>query len=157
MTDNEPRPSAIPWPPILLAGALIGPIFFAYVFPLPWPGVGDLAALVAGWFLILAGLFFVGWGIWTLNKHETTVMPHKKSERLVTDGPFALRRNPIYLGDVVILLGLAIVTSNLWFVVAAFAFAVLVTWLAILPEERHLEAEFGDDYLKYKERVRRWI
>ena len=40
---------------------------------------------------------------------------------------------------------------------AAIAFVFLVTWLAILPEERHLEARFGEDYLAYKNRTRRWF
>ena len=45
----------------------------------------------------------------------------------------------------------------MWFVAAAAAFAALVTWLAILPEERHLERRFGKAYLDYKAKSRRWI
>ena len=56
-----------------------------------------------------------------------------------------------------ILLGLAEVTKNIWFAILAPLFAILVTWLAIIPEERHLEARFGDAYRSYKERSRRWI
>ena len=56
-----------------------------------------------------------------------------------------------------ILLGAAELTKNIWFVVCAALFAILVTVLAILPEERHLEARFGDDYREYKSRSRRWL
>ena len=84
-------------------------------------------------------------------------MPHRRVDRLVTNGPFRFRRNPIYLGEVFIMLGLAEATKNVWFVAAALGFALLVTWLAILPEERHLEARFGEDWRRYKETARRWI
>ena len=157
MTADEHIPSRIPWPPLILAGVLVGAWLFGLFLPLPWPGLDDVAARVAGWFLIVLGVGVIAWAILTLKKHGTTVMPHKGAQILVTDGPFALRRNPIYLGDVFILLGLAIVTANLWFVVFSVVFVVLITWLAVLPEERHLEATFGEEYLRYKERVRRWI
>ena len=76
---------------------------------------------------------------------------------LVTDGPFRFRRNPIYLADILILLGLAELTKNIWIVILTPVFAVLMTWLAILPEERHLESRFGDAYRAYKERTRRLL
>ena len=55
------------------------------------------------------------------------------------------------------LLGVAEVTKNVWFVMGAAAFALLVTWLAILPEERHLEKRFGEAYRAYKAKSRRWL
>jgi protein-S-isoprenylcysteine O-methyltransferase Ste14 len=63
----------------------------------------------------------------------------------------------MYLGDVLIFLGIAEVTKSVWFVAAAAAFGVLVTILQIIPEERRLESQFGDTYLDYKARSRRWI
>lgn len=84
-------------------------------------------------------------------------MPNQRSDHLVTIGPYAFRRNPIYLGEVFVMFGLAEVTSNIWFVIAGLVFAVAVTWLAILPEERHLEARFGAAWIEYKEKTRRWI
>ena len=83
--------------------------------------------------------------------------PDAGATALVTDGPYRRFRNPIYLADCLILLGLAELTKNVWFVAAAVAFVVLVTWLAILPEERHLERRFGAAYLDYKAKSRRWI
>ena len=59
--------------------------------------------------------------------------------------------------DVMILLGAAELSKNIWFVIGAAVFGVLVTVLAILPEERHLEARFGDAYRNYKQRSRRWL
>jgi protein-S-isoprenylcysteine O-methyltransferase Ste14 len=93
----------------------------------------------------------------TLRRHGTTVLPDVGATVLVTDGPFRRFRNPIYLADCLILLGLAELTKNVWFVIAAVVFAILVTWLAIRPEEAHLEARFGDAYLDYKAKTRRWL
>jgi protein-S-isoprenylcysteine O-methyltransferase Ste14 len=84
-------------------------------------------------------------------------MPHKAADKLVTDGPFRIRRNPIYMGEVLIFLGLAQATLNIWLAIMAPIFAIAILRLAILPEERHLEARFGQEYLDYKERTRRWF
>jgi protein-S-isoprenylcysteine O-methyltransferase Ste14 len=156
-TPEEKRASALPWPPILLAAALGAGLVLGRLYPLPWPGLDDLAARVVGYALGAAGIALAAWGVFTLYRAETTVLPHKRVDRLVTHGAFRFRRNPIYMGEVLILLGLAQVTGNIWLAIMAPLFALAVLWLAILPEERHLEARFGEVYLEYKERTRRWF
>ena len=125
--------------------------------PLGWPGVDDAATRIVGRGIGAAGLALLIWSVWTLKRHGTTVRPDKAADVLVTDGPFRFRRNPIYLAHALILFGAAELTKNIWFVIFAVAYGALVTWLAILPEERHLEARFGDAYREYKERTRRLI
>ena len=88
---------------------------------------------------------------------RTNVWPHRQADLLVTAGPFRIWRNPIYMGEMLILLGLAQVTYNIWFAILAPVFALAVFKLAILPEESHLEARFGETYLDYKSRTRRWF
>ena len=85
------------------------------------------------------------------------MLPHKRADRLVTHGAFGFRRNPIYMGEVLMLLGLAQATGNIWMAIMAPLFALGVLVSAILPEERHLEARFGEAYLDYKGRTRRWF
>lgn len=156
-TTNYDRPSTVPWPPILLFATVTAAIVLGRMAPVPWPGLNDLAAQIVGTCIGCAGLALMVWAIWTLYRARTTVQPHRPADYLVTTGPFTRFRNPIYLGDVMVLLGVAELTKNLWFVAAAIAFAVLVTWLAIIPEERHLEAKFQNDYRDYKSRSRRWL
>jgi protein-S-isoprenylcysteine O-methyltransferase Ste14 len=76
---------------------------------------------------------------------------------LVTSGPFRYSRNPIYLGMLLWLLGLAILLGSL----SAFVFPILVFVLAnfvLIPiEERSMQEKFGEAYLEYKSRVRRWF
>lgn len=154
---SSERPSAFPWPPVLLVLVIAAAWILEMLLPLPWPGVGDTASRIAGLGLGAAGLVLLVWAIITLRRAGTTVLPDTGATALVTDGPFRFRRNPIYLADMIILLGIAELTRNLWLVLLTPVFGILVTWLAILPEERHLEARFGDAYREYKERTRRLL
>jgi protein-S-isoprenylcysteine O-methyltransferase Ste14 len=151
------RPSAIPWPPILFVGGLVAATVLDRVHPLPWPGLDDLPARIVGYGFGVAGLALMAWGFLTLHRADTTVLPHKRVDRLVAEGAFRFRRNPIYMGEVLIFFGLAELTHNIWFAIVAPLFAIAILGLAILPEERHLEEQFGQDYLDYKERTRRWF
>ncbi|MEQ1714838.1 MAG: isoprenylcysteine carboxylmethyltransferase family protein [Hyphomicrobium sp.] len=151
------RANTFPWPPVLLVLAIAGALALGHLAPLAWPGTGDTPARMVGLGAGARGLALITAGVLTLRRHETTVMPDKAATELVTTGPYRFFRNPIYLGDAMTLFGIAELTRNIWFVAAAALFAVLVTWLQILPEERHLEARFGEAYRDYKTRARRWI
>lgn len=159
----EPSPSAssransFPWPPVLLAAALAGAWLMGRIIPLGWPGLDDTPARLIGFVFGIGGAALIAWSVATLIRHKTTVMPDQISTVLVTSGPYSFFRNPIYLGETLVMLGIADVTKNIWFALAAMAFAVLVTLLQIGPEERHLEHRFGEAYREYKLRARRWI
>ena len=157
VSSSAERPSTIPWPPLLLVGAIVAALALGRYAPLEWPGVDDSPAHVIGIGLGLAGLAIFVWAGLTLKRHRTTIIPTQAASTLVTDGPFRFRRHPIYIADTLILLGAAELTHNVWFAVLALVFAVLVTWLAILPEERHLEAKFGDTFRAYKAKTRMWL
>jgi len=157
MQSQSSRPSSVPWPPILIAATLAAAVILGRVYPLSWPGLDDLAARLIGYGIGAAGLALMAWGILTLRRAGTTVLPDKAADRLVTEGAFRFRRNPIYMGDVLALIGLAQLTYNIWFAILAPPFALAILGLAILPEERHLEDRFGQAYLDYKERTRRWF
>lgn len=151
------RPSSVPWPPLLLVMAVVAAVALNRMRPLPWPGVHDTPARIVGLGIGVAGLALIVWAAMTLWRHNTTVLPNRGVSELVTDGPFRWRRNPIYVGDAMVLLGAAEMTNNIWFAIIVVPFVLLVTWLAILPEERHLEAKFGDRWRAYRDSTRRWI
>jgi protein-S-isoprenylcysteine O-methyltransferase Ste14 len=156
-TDTTSAPSAIPWPPLLFAAVLAIGWLAGWLYPLPWPGLDDWPARLVGYGLGIAGIALVAWATVTFRRAGTAIQPHRGADRLITDGPFRWRRNPIYMGHVLVFLGLAELTHNIWFVVLAAVYALAVYRLAILPEERHLEERFGQAYLDYKERTRRWF
>jgi protein-S-isoprenylcysteine O-methyltransferase Ste14 len=132
-------------------------VLLGRLYPIEWPGTNDLPARIIGNGLGIAGLALVAWGFLTLQRAGTTFLPNKRADQLVTGGAFRFRRNPIYMGEVLIFLGLAELTHNIWFAILAPLFALAVHLLAILPEEQHLETRFGQAYLDYKERTRRWF
>jgi protein-S-isoprenylcysteine O-methyltransferase Ste14 len=156
-SDPALRPTGFPWPPILALGGVVIGWWLQHAAPLPWPGVNDTAARVVGLGFGVAGAALAAWAILTMRRHDTTVLPHRGATALVTDGPFAHWRNPIYIADVLIILFLAEVAKSMWIVFFAPLFIILVTWLAILPEERHLTARFGDAYRNYQARTKRWL
>jgi protein-S-isoprenylcysteine O-methyltransferase Ste14 len=157
MEQHPSRPSGVPWPPIVIAVTLAAGLVLGGVYPLNWPGLDDLAARLIGYGLGGGGLALIGWGVLSLHRAGATVLPDQPTDRLVTDGAFRFRRNPIYMGEVLAFLGLAQLTYNIWFAILAPVFALALLQLAILPEERHLEERFGEVYLDYKERTRRWF
>jgi protein-S-isoprenylcysteine O-methyltransferase Ste14 len=149
--------TTFPWPPLLFVFSIALPWFLTIVAPLPWPGLNDTPASVVGVAFGSFGILLVGSALWTLRSQHTTYLPHRPATALVTSGPYRRFRNPIYLGEVLLLLYGAQITQSIWFVGAALLFVGLVTALQIIPEERHLEATFGEEYLAYKARSRRWI
>jgi protein-S-isoprenylcysteine O-methyltransferase Ste14 len=157
LPDTADRPTNIPWPPILIVAVIAGAALLSRVAPLQWPGLDDTAAHYVGLGLGALGIVLLVVSILTLRMAGTTARPHAGASVLVTTGPYRRFRNPIYLADCLILFGIAELTKNVWFVIGAFAFGLLVTWLAILPEERYLERRFGRAYLDYKAKSRRWI
>lgn len=155
--DIADRPSRVPWPPLLLVGLIAVAIALGYVAPMPWPGLNDTPARSIGLGIGAAGVALMVWAIVTLRAHNTTVLPDTGATNLVTTGPYRRFRNPIYLADTMIILGVAELTKNIWLVGAAAAFVALVSWLAIVPEEKHLARRFGQAYLDYKAKSRRWL
>ena len=92
-----------------------------------------------------------------LRRHGTTIMPNAGTQVLATAGIYGLSRNPIYLGNTIALLGIALALRWSWLLLLVPVTMAAVGALAIAREERHLELRFGDAYRVYKARVRRWI
>ncbi|MEO0729515.1 MAG: isoprenylcysteine carboxylmethyltransferase family protein [Pseudomonadota bacterium] len=155
--DAYTTPSRVPWPPVLLVSLGVAAYVLGRIYPLPWPGVNDLPARIVGLSFGVGAVVLTAWAFWEFYKARTNILPHRAAGTLITTGPFRRFRNPIYLADTLLLLCAAELTKNVWFAIAAACFVPLVTWLAILPEERHLTARFGDAYTDYVARSRRWI
>jgi protein-S-isoprenylcysteine O-methyltransferase Ste14 len=93
----------------------------------------------------------------TLRRAGTSVEPGAAPVRLVSHGPYRLSRHPLYLAQPLLLLGFACATGSVWFVAAAAVVTAALDRWVIVPEERDLEACFGDAFREYRGRVRRWL
>jgi protein-S-isoprenylcysteine O-methyltransferase Ste14 len=109
--------------------------------------------------LLIAGLLLMFVAVSSLVAARTTVNPLRPSRasRLVTTGIFGLSRNPIYLGDLLMLAALAVWLGNVVNVVLVVLFVGYIDRFQIIPEERALTHLFGESYLAYRARVRRWL
>ena len=91
------------------------------------------------------------------RQHETTVRPFERSTAMITSGVYRVGRNPMYLGFVLILLGVAIFLGSFSPFVVILLFAVLMDVGFIRVEERMMAVEYGEAWLAYKTKVRRWL
>ena len=153
--EIEARPNRLPWPPILYSVGVVTALALNAFWPietgLPWPwrGVG-LAVIGLGLGLDLLSIF-------TLVRHKTTFRPDQGTTQLVTSGPYAFSRNPIYLGNTIAFAGAALAFDMLWLVIVLPLVTLAVQRLAIEREERHLAKVFGGAWEAYRRRVRRWV
>jgi protein-S-isoprenylcysteine O-methyltransferase Ste14 len=158
MPDPTERPNAIPWPPLIYVGFAVAGVVLHRLLPLPWPeGVPFMVLAAAGLCLICAGVALELVTALTFRRHRTTILPHRGATALITDGPFAKSRNPIYVGNTLLLLGAGLLFGIAWFIPAALAAAFTTQKLAIEREERHLAARFGKAWEDYAARTPRWL
>lgn len=113
---------------------------------------------------VLVGLLPLGIGVWLLvsarrafARAKTTVMTFDPPNRLVTTGPFAFSRNPMYLGFFLVLVGAAVLAGYAVGFIAPLIFFVLAQAWYIPFEERAASAAFGGDYDSYRAVTRRWL
>lgn len=152
------KPNTIPWPPIIYFTAIIIGVVLNYLLPLPYllASVAD-GLYYVGIILIIIAILIDVLTFRELSKHRTTVMPHKSASNLVTSGTFGFSRNPIYLSNTMIVVGLFLMLQNTWLLISAFGAAFFTHHMAILREERHLLKLFGQEWIDYTNKVRRWI
>jgi len=106
---------------------------------------------------LLAGLAVVLWAAGIFRRAGTTIKPFEKSSALVVQGPYRFSRNPIYLGLVGGLLGIAILAGSVTPFLVVPLFAYLVDRRFISAEEAQLRQTFGSEYDAFSARVRRWL
>lgn len=91
------------------------------------------------------------------KRSSTAIEPWKPTSALITTGFYRWSRNPIYIGFCLFNMGIGIAFNNLWIFLSFIPGAILVYYIAIAREEAYLERAFGEEYLAYKRKVRRWL
>lgn len=143
------RPPRIAFVMLALAAALhwTVPIAHVVIFEAPWTGAAFL----------LAGFSVMMWAWWLFQRHAVAICPTAPTDRLLTRGIYAMTRNPMYLGMISMMLGVALTFGTLPFNIATLAYLVFIDRVFCAYEEAKLEATFGDEYRRYRARVRRWM
>ena len=114
-------------------------------------------AIAGGIVLVIAGLALSRAGARAIWKANSSIIPIRPTTAIVSEGVFALTRNPMYLSMVIIYAGIALLIGSAWAFILLPLVIIAVDRLVIAKEERYLAGKFGDAYLAYKSRVRRWI
>ena len=143
-------------PPIWLFAALVLSYWLGEVAPfglsLGHPITQFLAAVLIG-----AGVILMLLAVSEMRRQRTTVIPHLEPERLVQSGIFKRTRNPIYLGDILILAGFIL----RWDAPVALPLVPLLLWILetrfVIPEEDRMRRKFRQEFYRYTEKTRRWI
>lgn len=126
--------------------------------PLSLPrGVLTPAIIPGGAILIIVGAIIIVLTRRELAQHGQPTDPGHPTSKLVTTGVFSVSRNPLYLGGVCVLVGVALALNLPWVLVLLLPAIVACHYVLIAPEERYLAAKFGKEYHIYAASVRRWI
>lgn len=142
------------WPPLWLLAALLVTMMLDAVAP--WQAFGPVGRWI-GAVLVIAGVALMAAAVWKMRAARTTVIPRRDPAALVTGGVFRITRNPIYLGDALVLAG-----AILWWDVPLAVplvpiFMMIIQARFIRGEEARLRATFGRAFDDWAARVRRWI
>ena len=157
MKRHGPNSSGVMFPPPLLhLATLVAGLALHFAFPQGF--------LPETWMQLVTGLPFIGISVAlvasalrTMRRAGTDANAYKPTTAIVVDGPYRFSRNPMYLSFTALYIGIAFAVDALWpFVLLPMAL-VGISLGVIKREERYLEQKFGQEYLQYKGRVRRWI
>lgn len=140
-------------------GLFIFSIILAIIADRFWPIIKLITRPYSyiGILLMFSGLYLMVWGGMTMRAHRTTVEFRKSPTTLITIAPFNFSRNPGYLGQLLLVLGVAVLLGSLSPLFILLIDFLILNWIVLPIEEQNLEQTFGAQYLEYEKRVRRWI
>ena len=144
-------------PPLIYALGLVATYLINRAVPLwlahPEPRwLWRLGVVVA-----VAGVSLSLFGVATFRRHRTSVNPTKPSSVIVTTGPYAFTRNPMYLGLAVFYAGVGLLLDTWWAFITLPMVVVAVDRAVIRREERYLASAFGKEYEAFRAKTRRWL
>ena len=155
MADDQDNPGVRLPPPLIYLLPLLAGLVLDRRLHVPF--LPRRMARSLGWTLFGSGWVVCGWFMRTIKKYETPIRTDRPVPRLATDGPYRYTRNPGYLGLALLYSGIAVLRNSLWAIVPLPLVLYVIQREVIGREERYLERSFGEEYLAYKARVRRWV
>jgi protein-S-isoprenylcysteine O-methyltransferase Ste14 len=160
MTENSNHdaphgPNIRVHPPIIYAISILTGIGLNTLWPLAMPFA--LHGRIYGSIIIAIAAFIAAWSLLHFHRNDTDVRPDKPDSALITSGPYRFTRNPLYIVLSLAQITAAVWLDNLWVLLLVPVSIIVITRYAITREELYLEQLFGQKYLEYKQRVRRWF
>jgi protein-S-isoprenylcysteine O-methyltransferase Ste14 len=158
MEKNFTDSAAITIPPPIFFFVCLGcGLLLEYLFPIALINLPHVPRVIFGGIFIVIAVCFAASGFFMLIRNKTTFNTSKSTSKIVTNGVYRFSRNPLYFSLMLLLSGFAVLLSSLWLFMAIPVLYVLFLFKAVKPEEQYLLRKFGEEYLHYSEKVRRWI
>ena len=155
MANNSDHPDVIALPPVILLSFLVVGLALDAIWPAPvLPGTTQF---LVGPLMIAAGVGLMAAAMGRFSAAGTNVPTPLPTTAIVTDGPYKLTRNPIYISMALGFAGLAVTIDSLWLAGLVIPFMAVIHFGVVRREECYLENKFGDAYGRYRASVRRWI
>jgi protein-S-isoprenylcysteine O-methyltransferase Ste14 len=156
MGRSSDVPDIVVLPPVLVGGTLLIGILIHYAL---WavPLMPTVLARVLGVVVFIAAGALAHFAHLAMKRVGTNVLPTQPTLALATDGPFRFSRNPLYVAAIGVYLGVTLWVNGLAPLLLMLPMTWLLHWGIVLPEERYLEAKFGNAYQSYQRSVRRWL
>lgn len=144
-------------PPLIYAAIFLISILIQNIFPLSKLFFETSAARIAGWILIITGLVFDLPAVFRFFRTKNTLITIKPANSLQVSGIYSFTRNPMYLGLLFLYSGIGLLAGSWWTFILIPLLIVVISNYVIKGEENYLERTFGQSFLDYKIKVRRWI
>ena len=161
-TENGNTPESCPHgpgvklhPPVIYGISILSGIVLNNYWPLTMPY--GIHGHLYGSIVIAIAILIAGLSILKFHRASTDVRPDKPDTALITSGPYRYTRNPLYIVLTLTQVTVALWFNNAWVLLLVIPSILAITHYAIKLEECYLEKTFGQDYLDYKQRVRRWL
>jgi len=158
MSDDEKDGAAVRIAPplVYLGGVIAGVVAHAFVMPLPVElslGLRIAVAVAAG----VLSLVLMGGAIGLFRQTGQDPKPWASTPEIISTGVYRFTRNPMYVGMAVLQIAIGVGLANWWIIILVPIVLIIVRTTAVHHEELYLERKFGDEYLRYKASVRRWL
>lgn len=154
-TDGLTARQSVDLPPVWLMAGIALVWLQVWIWPQARWDIWGMSTL--GAVLFWGGLALMGWAILSFRKHATSVVPHQQPKRIITTGPFAFSRNPIYLGDLMVLAGVVLGHGAYLMIWTVPALGVILARRFIAHEEARMKHSFGAEFASYAQETRRWL
>ena len=156
-TLSDDRADVAVLPPVPFAVSLLAGIGLHLLwqplalFPVAWQGH------VAGWPVVVVAALLAIWAVRTMARAGVSANAYKPTSAIVSAGPYAFSRNPMYLSLTLLYCGISLIVNTYWPLVFLPAVLFIVHYAVIIREERYLERKFEDGYRQYRAKARRWM
>lgn len=155
MAEERDIAGVIAPPPLIYLAFMILGLVIHLLFPIAF--LPAAMGMIVGAPLVVGGLVLGGTAVILMLRCGTSPDPGEPTKCLVVDGPFRFTRNPIYVSFALIYLGIAAAFNSLAALALLPVALVVIDRGVIAREERYLERKFGEEYVQYTDRGRRWI